>query len=222
MRGTPWGINPPFGGLSPSAGHVTHVLLTRAPLGILKASSDDPPYNLHVLNTPPAFVLSQNQTLRKKTQCSRSAPKCGIRNSYIEIDPGEAAPGPKTRNPPPAARRWPGSSPVNPSKPRGARFNLLSSPPDSGQHRPSRAGTVKDPARGDEKADRTVRSANKGKTRSSDRLLVSRAAPGGAAGGKLHPFTPRSIPFEGFFREDRRPSKAAGVTPCEQRSNIGC
>jgi hypothetical protein len=28
----PWGINPPFGGLSPSTGHVTHVLRTRAPL----------------------------------------------------------------------------------------------------------------------------------------------------------------------------------------------
>ncbi len=61
-----WGINPPFGGLFPSTGHVTHVLLTRAPLGILKASSKDSPFNLHVLNTPPAFVLSQNQTLRKK------------------------------------------------------------------------------------------------------------------------------------------------------------
>ena len=24
------------------------------------------PFDLHVLNTPPAFVLSQNQTLRKK------------------------------------------------------------------------------------------------------------------------------------------------------------
>ena len=28
----PWGINPPFGGLFPTAGHVTHVLRTRAPL----------------------------------------------------------------------------------------------------------------------------------------------------------------------------------------------
>ena len=31
----PWGINPGFPGLSPAAGHVTHVLLTRAPLGNL-------------------------------------------------------------------------------------------------------------------------------------------------------------------------------------------
>ena len=62
----PWGINPPFGGLFPTAGHVTHVLLTRAPLGTLKASFMSSPYDLHVLNTPPAFVLSQNQTLRKK------------------------------------------------------------------------------------------------------------------------------------------------------------
>ena len=28
----PWGINPPFGGLFPTTGHVTHVLRTRAPL----------------------------------------------------------------------------------------------------------------------------------------------------------------------------------------------
>ena len=28
----PWGINPSFPGLSPSTGHVTHVLRTRAPL----------------------------------------------------------------------------------------------------------------------------------------------------------------------------------------------
>ena len=28
----PWGINPSFPGLSPTEGHVIHVLLTRAPL----------------------------------------------------------------------------------------------------------------------------------------------------------------------------------------------
>ena len=39
---------------------VTHVLLTRPPLGI-NTSLD-----LHVLGTPPAFVLSQDQTLKLK------------------------------------------------------------------------------------------------------------------------------------------------------------
>ena len=60
-----WGINPSFPGLSPSAGHVTHVLRTRAPLSNTCIATHVTPYDLHVLNTPPAFVLSQNQTLRK-------------------------------------------------------------------------------------------------------------------------------------------------------------
>lgn len=63
----PWGINPPFGGLSPSTGHVIHVLLTRAPLKINNINTVYSPCDLHVLNTPPAFVLSQNQTLRKNS-----------------------------------------------------------------------------------------------------------------------------------------------------------
>jgi hypothetical protein len=39
------------------------VLLTRSPL-IQRASSLSP-FDLHVLSTPPAFILSQDQTLRK-------------------------------------------------------------------------------------------------------------------------------------------------------------
>ena len=53
------GIRPSFLGLSRSLGHVPHVLLTRSPLGP-KTSFD-----LHVLSTPPAFVLSQDQTLHR-------------------------------------------------------------------------------------------------------------------------------------------------------------
>jgi hypothetical protein len=61
-----WGINPSFPGLSPTEGHVIHVLLTRAPLCRSSIATQTTPCDLHVLNTPPAFVLSQNQTLRKK------------------------------------------------------------------------------------------------------------------------------------------------------------
>ena len=43
---------------------VTHVLLTRPPLRDPKISSLD----LHVLGTPPAFVLSQDQTLNLKVE----------------------------------------------------------------------------------------------------------------------------------------------------------
>ena len=45
--------------LSPSKGQIAHALLTRSPLGIIANS----PFDLHVLGTPPAFVLSQDQTL---------------------------------------------------------------------------------------------------------------------------------------------------------------
>ena len=60
------GINPPFGGLSPISGQVAHVLLTLAPLTIQCIATPNNPFDLHVLSTPPAFVLSQNQTLHKK------------------------------------------------------------------------------------------------------------------------------------------------------------
>ena len=50
------GISVPFETLSQASGQVTHVLRTRPPLGIA------PPLDLHVLGTPPTFVLSQDQT----------------------------------------------------------------------------------------------------------------------------------------------------------------
>src|SRR5215210_7599380 len=58
------GISPSFLGLSRSSGWVTHVLLTRSRLcpGPKPGSS----LHLHVLSTPPAFVLSQDQTLREE------------------------------------------------------------------------------------------------------------------------------------------------------------
>ena len=59
-----FGINPPFGGLSPTSGQVAHVLRTLAPLNASCIATKDTPFDLHVLSTPPAFVLSQNQTLR--------------------------------------------------------------------------------------------------------------------------------------------------------------
>ena len=56
------GIRPSFPGLSRSAGQITHVLLTRSPLEY--PASRAFPFDLHVLSTPPAFVLSQDQTLK--------------------------------------------------------------------------------------------------------------------------------------------------------------
>lgn len=58
------GINLPFGRLSPSLRQVTHVLLTRPPL--IHFPKEVSSLDLHVLGTPPAFVLSQDQTLNLK------------------------------------------------------------------------------------------------------------------------------------------------------------
>ena len=61
-RRVTFGIRPSFPGLSQSQGQVTHVLLTRSPLIHPQGAS---PFDLHVLSTPPAFVLSQDQTLHQ-------------------------------------------------------------------------------------------------------------------------------------------------------------
>ena len=52
------GISSPFELLSPAEGQVNYVLLTRSPLCLATS------FDLHVLGTPPAFILSQDQTLR--------------------------------------------------------------------------------------------------------------------------------------------------------------
>ena len=61
------GISSRFQLLSPSDRQVTHALLTRPPLSsyifIPKESVVRFSLDLHVLGTPPAFVLSQDQTL---------------------------------------------------------------------------------------------------------------------------------------------------------------
>ena len=63
------GISDRFQSLSPSDRQVAHVLLTRPPLGYIefhpKTSFGITPFDLHVLGAPPAFVLSQDQTLNK-------------------------------------------------------------------------------------------------------------------------------------------------------------
>lgn len=66
------GIRPSFPGLSQSPGQITHVLLTRSPLEY--PASWAFPFDLHVLSTPPAFVLSQDQTLHEKIVKQKPAP----------------------------------------------------------------------------------------------------------------------------------------------------
>ena len=55
------GITPGFPGLSRSGGWVLHVLLSRSPLASPRRGV---PFDLHVLGAPPAFILSQDRTLR--------------------------------------------------------------------------------------------------------------------------------------------------------------
>ncbi len=57
------GISTPFGALSPCVRQVAHALLTRPPLEYSRIAPPVSSFDLHVLSTPPAFVLSQDQTL---------------------------------------------------------------------------------------------------------------------------------------------------------------
>src|SRR6476620_9841221 len=85
------GISPSFLGLSRSSRWVTHVLLTRSRL--CPGASSGSSLHLHVLSTPPAFVLSQDQTLREVNYCRhtpKSAPatkscqtSCGTSNTRL-------------------------------------------------------------------------------------------------------------------------------------------
>ena len=56
-------------------GQVTHALLTRPPLSqlkIIRRINSAASLDLHVLSTPPAFILSQNRTLHKKPLVKRT------------------------------------------------------------------------------------------------------------------------------------------------------
>ena len=62
------GISSRFQLLSPSERQVAHTLLTRPPLShtvLRRISGPYASFDLHVLGTPPAFILSQDQTLNK-------------------------------------------------------------------------------------------------------------------------------------------------------------
>ena len=65
------GITRPFGRLSRGRGQVLHVLLSRSPLASTRRWV---PFDLHVLGAPPAFILSQDRTLRPKIYGLRARP----------------------------------------------------------------------------------------------------------------------------------------------------
>src|SRR4029078_8524491 len=63
------GISTGFPVLSRSSGQVAHVLRARSPLST--RASPGFTFDLHVLSAPPAFVLSQDQTLHRDHQPGR-------------------------------------------------------------------------------------------------------------------------------------------------------
>ena len=58
------GITPPFDELFQSQRYVTYPFLTLSLLTMNPITLQNGPFNLHVLAMPPAFILSQDQTLQ--------------------------------------------------------------------------------------------------------------------------------------------------------------
>ena len=73
------GISSRFQLLFPWYGQIAHALLTRPPLTYQPKSISS--FDLHVLSMPPAFILSQNQTL--KFNCLKSLHLCSNGSNYL-------------------------------------------------------------------------------------------------------------------------------------------
>src|SRR5437660_10396583 len=84
MAGSTSGISPSFLGLSRSSGQVTHVLLTRSRL--CPRPKPGSSLHLHVLSTPPAFVLSQDQTLREELLGEGQGPSPDTKSLVCAVD----------------------------------------------------------------------------------------------------------------------------------------
>ena len=97
------GISSRFQLLFQSPGQISHVLRTRSPLG-LPEQAPWTSFDLHVLSVPPAFILSQDQTLQQKYAQPKLTPKCSSkpkrlseeRNisssmiTHLQTEPGKA------------------------------------------------------------------------------------------------------------------------------------
>ena len=75
------GISSRFQLLSPTERQVSHALLTRSPLS--KRPKSLTPFDLHVLGTPPAFVLSQDQTLKNLYLNYHKAAQIKFLNKFV-------------------------------------------------------------------------------------------------------------------------------------------
>ena len=82
------GISSDFSLLSPSIRQVTHVLLTRPPLDNASSGRSFPiriSFDLHVLGTPPAFILSQDRTLIKSAFLTKSIIRSSEGLSSVQV-----------------------------------------------------------------------------------------------------------------------------------------
>src|SRR3954452_18790970 len=96
-------ISHPFRQLSQSRGQITHVLLTRSPLEYPPKEAF--PLDLHVLSTPPAFVLSQDQTLHRKPKHFQQKPIQAKKRSTSKQSPRIIVRQLKKTNQPPNPKR---------------------------------------------------------------------------------------------------------------------
>ena len=82
---TACGLTHHFWWLSPTSGQITHVFLTRPPRDHPKVA----PFDLHALGTPPALLLSQDQTLHQISTRSpdRSAARSPRRSTAVSRRP---------------------------------------------------------------------------------------------------------------------------------------
>ena len=76
------GITSPFGELFLCPRYITYALLTRPPLTYALVSQSISPFDLHALATPPAFVLSQDQTLQFISVSPSSASEIGDQSHF--------------------------------------------------------------------------------------------------------------------------------------------
>ena len=111
--------------MSQSSGHVTHVLLTRSRL--CPRASPGSSHHLHVLSTPPAFVLSQDQTLRERLACHPAGPKAS-RLHCLVIERCRVRTSPATRVHNAAASNSTGLASAPRSKARGRTWTRLRTP----------------------------------------------------------------------------------------------
>ena len=106
--------------LSRRRGQVTHVLLTRSPLIQDQQKPVPSPFDLHVLSTPPAFVLSQDQTLQTKpTKPGPNQPQTQPARTQSQYN----SPENQTRPNPTPQQRGPGKPKQNkPQKPHTTKI----------------------------------------------------------------------------------------------------